>query len=103
MAGRLGLEDAVDRLNRQTAVDAVIVDLSVDHGPVADRLLDLLSYIAVRDNRPVVVTTTLPCSIVSQHACTPGRLHSFANPILLTACLRWPWPGVVKPAWAFPM
>ena len=76
MAGRLGLEDAVDRLNRQAAVDAVIVDLSVDHGPVADRLLDLLSYIAVRDNRPVVVTTTFALL-----DCVAARLY--AGPITL--------------------
>ena len=76
LAGRLGLEDAVDRLNRQTAVDAVIVDLSVDHGPVADRLLDLLSYIAVRDNRPVVVTTTFALL-----DCVAARLY--AGPITL--------------------
>lgn len=76
VAGRLGLEDAVDRLNRQAAIDAVIVDLSDDHGPLADRLLDLLSYIAVRDNRPVVVTATFALL-----DCVASRLH--AGPITL--------------------
>lgn len=71
IAARLGLEDAVDRLNRQAAIDAVIVDLSADHGPLADRLLDLLGYIAVRDNRPVIVAVNF--ALVD---CVAARLHS---------------------------
>ena len=55
----LGLEDAEDRLNRQAAIDVVIVELSADHGPLMDSLLDLLGHIAVRYNRPVVVAAPL--------------------------------------------
>lgn len=76
VAGRLGLEDAVERLNRQAAVDLFIVDLSVDHGPLMDRLLDLLGYIAVRDNRPVIVTA--PLSLLD---CVTARLRD--GPITL--------------------
>ncbi len=76
VVGRLKLEDAVDRLNRQAAIDAVIVDMSKDHGPVADRLLDLLSYIAVRDNRPVIVAATFALL-----DCVAARLHT--GPITL--------------------
>ena len=74
--GRLGLAEAVERLNRQASIDAVCVDLSEDHGPLADRLLDLLSYIAVRDNRPVVVAATF-----ATLDCVAARLQS--GPITL--------------------
>lgn len=71
IVARLGLEDAVDRLNGQAAMDAVIVDLTVDHGALADRLLDLLSFTALRDNRPVIVTVNF--ALVD---CVEARLHS---------------------------
>lgn len=70
VVAQLGLEEAVDRLNRQAAIDAVIVDLTSDHGALSDRLLDLLSYIAARDNRPVVVAA--PFSILD---CVMARLR----------------------------
>ena len=76
IAGRLPVEDAVDRLNRQASIDAVVVDLTDDHGPVADRLLDVLSYIAVRDNRPVIVAARFALL-----DCVAARLHS--GPITL--------------------
>ena len=76
IAALLGLQDAVDRLNRQAAIDVVIVELSIDHGPLTDRLLDLLGYIAVRDNRPVVVTT--PFALLD---CVAARLSN--GPITL--------------------
>ncbi|WP_219895244.1 winged helix DNA-binding protein [Aquisediminimonas profunda] len=76
IAGRLHLADAVDRLNRQASIDAVIVDLTDDHGSVADRLLDMLSYIAERDNRPVIVAARFALL-----DCVAARLHS--GPITL--------------------
>ena len=76
IAGRLPVADAVDRLNRQASIDAVVVDLTDDHGPVADRLLDVLSYIAVRDNRPVIVAARFALL-----DCVAARLHS--EPITL--------------------
>lgn len=76
IAGRLPLADAVDRLNRQASIDAVVVDLTDDHGPVADRLLDVLSYIAVRYNRPVIVAARFALL-----DCVAARLHS--GPITL--------------------
>jgi hypothetical protein len=93
--GRLGLEDAVDRLNRQAAIDAVIVDLSTDHGPVADRLLDLLSYIAVRDNRPVVVSVTfalLDC-VAARLRAGPITLLCEADLIDRVSALALAWSG----------
>lgn len=76
VVGQLRLEEAMDRLNRQAAIDAIIVDLCDDHGAVSDRLLDLLGYIAVRDNRPLIVTTTF--AVLDTVA---ARLHS--GPITL--------------------
>ena len=76
IAALLGLQDAVERLNRQVAIDVVIVELSRDHGPLMDRLLDLLGYIAVRDNRPVVVAA--PFALLD---CVAARLST--GPITL--------------------
>ena len=39
VAAALSIAEATDRLDSQIAVDLVIVDVSVDHGPVLDRLL----------------------------------------------------------------
>jgi hypothetical protein len=76
VVAQLGIDEAVDRLGRQAAIDTVIVELSADHGPLADRLLDLLSYIAARDNRPVIVSA--PFDILD---CVAARLHE--GPITL--------------------
>ena len=76
VAAQLGIEQAFDRLCRQAAIDTVIVELSADHGAIADRLLDLLSYIATRDNRPVIVSA--PFALLD---CVAARLQ--AGPITL--------------------
>lgn len=76
VAAQLGIEEAIDRLSRQAAIDTVIVELSADHGGLADRLLDLLSYIATRDNRPVIVSA--PFALLD---CVAARLQ--AGPITL--------------------
>ena len=76
VAARLRIEDAVDRLDRQAGIDAILVELSRDHGPLSDSLLDLLSYIAVRDDRPVIVTA--PFSLLD---CVAARLR--AGPVTL--------------------
>lgn len=96
--GRLGLEDAVERLNRQAATDAVIVDLSIDHGPVADRLLDLLSYIAVRDNRPVVVTVTFALLDCVSARLRSGPITLLCEPDLVdrVSALALAWSGEAR-------
>ncbi len=76
VVAQLGIEEGIDRLGRQAAIDTVIVELGADHGPLADRLLDLLSYIAARDNRPVIVSA--PFVLLD---CVAARLH--AGPITL--------------------
>lgn len=76
VVAQLGIEEGIDRLGRQAAIDTVIVELGADHGPLADRLLDLLSYIAARDNRPVIVSA--PFALLD---CVAARLH--AGPITL--------------------
>lgn len=76
IAARLGLQDAIERLNRQAAIDVVMVELSADHGPLMDRLLDLLGYIAARDNRPVVIAA--PFALID---CVAARLPN--GPITL--------------------
>ena len=95
IAGRLGLRDAVDRLNRQAAIDVVIVELSVDHGPLTDRLLDLLGYIAVRDNRPVVVVTPFALLDCVAARLSGGPITLLCEPDLLdrVSALSLAWSG----------
>lgn len=95
IVARLGLEDAVDRLDRQAAIDLVTVDLSADHGPLMDRLLDLLSYIAVRDNRPVVVTApfALVDCVVARLRCGPITLLCEPDMIDRVSALVLAWGG----------
>src|SRR3546814_5400273 len=45
----VGIEEAVDRLDRQAAVSTVVVELDRDHGAVLDRLLDRLEAAARAD------------------------------------------------------
>lgn len=71
VAARLGLDGAAERLDRQTAVDAVIVDLSVDNGPDTVRLLDLFGHVAIRDNHPLIVSVNF-----AMVDCAAARLHS---------------------------
>lgn len=56
---RLGLDEAADRLDRQAAMDAIVVDLSVDHGGLADRLLDRIGDLAEIKGIPAIVTAPL--------------------------------------------
>ena len=95
IAALLGLQDAVDRLNRQAAIDVVIVELSADHGPLTDRLLDLLGYIAVRDNRPVVVTTPFALLDCVAARLSNGPITLLCEPDLLdrVSALSLAWGG----------
>jgi hypothetical protein len=98
VAGRLHLSDAIERLNRQAAIDSIIVDLSDDHGPLADRLLDLLNYIAVRDNRPVIVAASfalLDCVAARLHA---GPITLLCDPDLIdrVSALALAWRGETR-------
>src|SRR3546814_19453020 len=51
----VGIEEAVDRLDRQAAVSTVVVELDRDHGAVLDRLLDRLEAAARADRHGSVV------------------------------------------------
>lgn len=55
----LGIEGAAARLEEQAAVDAVMLDVSRDHGAVLDRLLDRLEH-GVRARRFSLVVAMAP-------------------------------------------
>ena len=51
----VGMEGAVERLDRQVAMDAVLVEVERDHGPDLDRLLDRLDAAARAERHGSVV------------------------------------------------
>ena len=55
VAAALGLDDAVERLDRQASVDAVMVELSTDRGDLLDALLSRIDAMAA-DNLGAVVS-----------------------------------------------
>ena len=52
----VGMEGAVERLDRQVAMDAVLVEVERDHGPDLDRLLDRLDAAARAERHGSVVS-----------------------------------------------
>lgn len=51
----IGVEGAVDRLDRQVAVDAVLAEIESDHGTALDRLLDRLDAAAAHGRHRSVI------------------------------------------------
>ncbi len=56
VAGCLGVEEAMDRLDRQAMIQAVILEISRDHGPMMDGLIDRIGYVAARENVPAIIS-----------------------------------------------
>ena len=59
IAAALPIAEAVDRLDSQIAVDLVIVDVSIDHGPVLDRLFRRIENGAL-SNRFTSIVSIVP-------------------------------------------
>ena len=55
VTGCLGIEGAYDRLGQQGGLDAVLLDVSQDHGFLLDRLLDRIDSIAAREDTPAII------------------------------------------------
>lgn len=56
VAAALPIADAADRLDSQIAVDLVIIDVSVDHGPLLDRLFHQIEDGAVHSRFTCIVS-----------------------------------------------
>ena len=55
VTGCIGLEGAYDRLGQQGGLDAVLLDVSQDHGFLLDRVLDRIDSIAAREDTPAII------------------------------------------------
>ena len=95
VVAKLGLEDAADRLNRQAAMDAIVVDLTVDHGAVADRLLDRIGDMATREGRPAIVSArfALIDGVAARLNSGPVTLLCDPDPIERVSALALAWFG----------
>jgi DNA-binding MarR family transcriptional regulator len=62
VAASLGLGEGVGRLASQASLDALIIDISFDHGLMLDQLLDCVNNIAARENVPAIIT--LPSELI---------------------------------------
>lgn len=80
----VAIEDAVDRLDRQAAVGAVLVEVERDHGAVLDRLLDRLEAAARAERHGSVISA--PAELIDlvaaraphagiHHLCRPTDLE----------------------------
>jgi DNA-binding MarR family transcriptional regulator len=56
VGARLTLAQGVARLKEQSTLDAVLIDISNDHGAVLDQLLNQVDGIAARENVPAIIT-----------------------------------------------
>ncbi len=77
VAGCLGIDEAMDRLDRQAMIQAVMLEVSRDHGPIMDGLIDRLGYVAARENVPAIVS--MPIELID----TASGLMGQANVTLL--------------------
>jgi DNA-binding MarR family transcriptional regulator len=77
VAGCLGIDEAMDRLDRQAMIQAVMLEVSRDHGPMMDGLIDRLGYVAARENVPTIVS--MPIELID----TASALMGQANVTLL--------------------
>lgn len=93
----VSLEGAVERLDRQVAADAVLIEIDRDHGPVLDRLLERVEADAKGGKyRGVIVTPFELVDIVSArithpdivHLCAPDGTDRLAE--IAIACARTP-------------
>lgn len=62
VGGTAGLAEAVERLDRQAALDAVLVEVAHDPGPALDRLLDRLEWAARTERHGSVVS--VPAALI---------------------------------------
>ncbi|MFM2099323.1 MAG: hypothetical protein RLZZ366_862 [Pseudomonadota bacterium] len=56
IAGCLGIDEAMERLDRQAMIQAVMLEVSRDHGPMMDGLIDRIGHIASRENVPAIIS-----------------------------------------------
>lgn len=64
VVGTEAIEGAIERLNRQVAVDSVLIELDGQHGPARDRLLDWANH-AARDGSATAVIS-MPESLIDE-------------------------------------
>lgn len=71
-----GIREGAERLDRQVALDAVLVEVEEDHGPGLDRLLDRLEIAALSGRHGSVVSASPGLiDIVAARISHPGVLH----------------------------
>jgi DNA-binding MarR family transcriptional regulator len=72
----VGIDDAIERLDRQAGLDAVLVEVERDHGPALDRLLDRLDAAARAERHGSVVSAPLELiDLVAARAPHPNVRH----------------------------
>lgn len=99
VVARLGLDEAAGRLNQQAAIGAVVVDLSADHGSLADALLDRLGHMAVCEGRPTIVTAPLALigSVAARLSEGSVTLLCEPDPAERISALTLAWSGQALP------
>lgn len=73
VTGCIGLEGAYDRLGQQGGLDAVLLDVSQDHGFLLDRVLDRIDSIAAREDTPAIIA--MPPAIIDAVAARATSDH----------------------------
>jgi hypothetical protein len=97
VSGTSGIEGAVERLDRQVAADAVLVEVERDHGEALDRLLDRLDAAARAERHGSVVSA--PAELIDlvaarafhagvRHLCEAGEADRVAA--IALAAVRQP-------------
>lgn len=76
VAGQLTLRDAEDRLDRQAAADAVLIELAAEHTACSDALLDRVGRMASQQGQVAVVSASLATidGVVARLGDTPVTL-----------------------------
>jgi DNA-binding MarR family transcriptional regulator len=73
VAACLGIDEAMDRLDRQAMIQAVMLEVSRDHGPIMDGLIDRLGYVAARENVPAIVS--MPIELIDTASALMGQTN----------------------------
>jgi hypothetical protein len=73
VAGCLGVDEAMERLDRQAMIQAVMLEVSHDHGPALDNLIDRIGHIASRENVPAIIS--LPLELIDMASAQADRAN----------------------------
>jgi DNA-binding MarR family transcriptional regulator len=82
VGGSVGLSDAINRLNVQLSVDAIMVELADDAPALVDPLLDRIELMAARERIPALVSVPFGLLDVAAARVSSGNIAIMCQPNL---------------------